>query len=198
MSQSRHNELDTNMSAPISLIVQKNMKAFGILLSLLLLTLSCRPLSRSEAHQVAQAWFDNSFTKCDQDYFSKYHHEVKALGGVYVNKYGTDVNEALFQFKNLSLVFEDKQVTSTEKLNGIEAKGEAVVRYTQFRYYDGGKWSSWEDIPLVFSGKLMKAANDLTGRPNSPMYLGLEKGKNGWSGQSSIWNIVSCSELPPL
>ena len=175
------------------------VKLKAILLLGGLLVIGCKSLrSQSEAKQEAQAWFDSSFTKCGEDYFAKYAQPVKGMGELYVNKYGTEVGSAVFQFKNLSLSFEDQQVTETEKLNGVDAKGHGFVQYTQFRYHDGTKWSYWEDMPLIFSGKLVQSLNKLTDRPNSPMYIGLEKNRNGWEGKSSIWKRVSCSELPPL
>jgi hypothetical protein len=175
------------------------MKLAAILIVGGLFVIACKSLApQSETKRQAQAWFDSSFTKCGEDYFAKYAQPVQGMGGLYVNKYGAEVQSAIFEFKHLSLMFEDQPVTETEKLNGVEAKGHGFVQYSQFRYHDGTKWSYWEDVPLIFSGKMMQSLNKLTERPNSPMYIGLEKNRDGWSGKSTIWQQVSCSELPSL
>jgi len=47
-----------------------------------------------------QSWFDNSFAKCGEDYFSNYDFSVKDLAGtngLYVNKYGSTVVKGLFE-----------------------------------------------------------------------------------------------------
>jgi hypothetical protein len=59
---------------------------------------------------------------------------------------------------------------------------EAFVTYTNFRYHNGKEWSQWEDVHLIFADKLMQALNELLKKPNSPMFVSLEKGKEGWSG----------------
>ena len=172
------------------------MKLVSLLLVLALLAISCK--SKSEAHREAQAWFNDSFVKCGEDYFAKYEQPMKGMAPLYVHEYGITVDSAIFQFKNLSLSFEDQEITSTEKLNGIEAKGKGFVRYSQFRYYEDSKWSSWADMPLIFAGQLMESLNKLTDRPNSPMFINLQKDKTGWDGKSSLWKKVSCAELPTL
>jgi len=169
---------------------------------------ACQSVSKSEAEQRGQRWFDESFTMCSGDYFAKYpdnkeedrnkREKLLSLTALYVGEFGSPVNEGVFQFKNLVLVVKDKPVTETERLNGHEAKAIGTATYTQYRYHDGEKWSRWEDKPLTYSSPLMKLATDMFGGPNSPMSIGIEKNKGSWSVNFAHWAKVQCSELPTL
>lgn len=185
------------------------MRKVVILSLVLLVTQACRSVSVSEAAQQGQGWFDKSFTKCGGDYFARYAASDKIdedqkkresrlrLTALNVSEFGT-VKEGVFQFKNITFNVEDKPVTATEKLNGLEAKAVGSIRYTQFRYYDGEKWSLWNDIPLTYSSELMEMATKMLGVPNSPMFVTVERSKGKWGVNLGHWTNVACSDLPSL
>jgi len=159
------------------------------------LGVSCTRLRKTEEESVVQDWFDKSFARCGTDHFARYENDYVEI---YLNKYGSSSKKTLVEFKNLTYELEVRPVTSTERLNGVESKSEVVLKYSQFRYHDGSKWSPWQDITIVFKGEMMKALNDLLERPNSPLYVGPEKSKGKWTGFPSYWTKVSCAELPAL
>jgi hypothetical protein len=166
-----------------------------LILVLASLLASCTPFRKTEEESVVQDWFDKAFAKCGTDHFARYDNEYAEI---YLNKYGSSATKTLIEFKNLTYKLERRTVTSTEQLNGVQSKSEVVLKYTQFRYHDGTKWSPWEDIPIVFKGEMMKALNDLLERPNSPLYLGPEKSKGQWSGFPTYWTKMPCAEIPGI
>lgn len=48
------------------------MRRVMLILIIIFLGQACQPVSKSEAEQRGQKWFDESFTKCSGDYFAKY------------------------------------------------------------------------------------------------------------------------------
>lgn len=133
------------------------------------------------------------FVRCGDDHFAKFGNGPTSI---YVTEYGTSAKAGLMEFKNLSFVIETKPVNDTEKLNGTEWNGSVLLKYTQWRYHNGEKWSAWSDMLLVYSDDLSKTVNKLLDRPNSPLFVDLQKAKGEWSGLGTYWRRVPCSELP--
>jgi hypothetical protein len=149
---------------------------------------------RREAEAKAQAWFDESFTKCGDDRFSNFGNDIATI---YVTKFGSSEHRGLMQFKNLSYEIVETPLTDTDKLNGREWDGDIVLKNTQWRYHDGKKWSEWSDMLIIFSDELSKATNALIKKPNTPLLVSLEKSKGEWSGLGTYWRKAPCSQLPP-
>lgn len=158
-----------------------------------------------EAKQKTQAWWDSTFSKCGNDYYTQYDGN-----GLIIDSFNP-IKKVLIQFKNLSYKLDEKKLSEKDRLNGEEWRGSIIIPTdTPFRYYDmnssdgNKKWSSWisggmlyEEDSLDKNLEVLDKSTGVTPLTNSTHIINFSKYKGKWSEPVSRgFKKLDCSVIP--
>jgi hypothetical protein len=157
-----------------------------------------RTEAQAEADNQIQKWLNNSFIKCGDNFVTNYK-------GSKISVYSdlSSMENAYFQFKEVSYEFQEIPLTESDKLNGIEwkgilaiQKGEPLSRYLGAdSYIKSNKWSEWKTSVVMYMDDFKKFERSSQNIPATPFILPIKKAKGKWEFTREF-NKPACSEIP--